>query len=77
VTVTVTLADGSTSSGALVSMDDFHVALRTPAGEYRSWTRTPTMKIVKTEPLAAHVELLDRLTDKAMHDVVAYLESLK
>jgi hypothetical protein len=77
VTVTVTLPDGSTSSGALVSMDDFHVALRTTAGEYRSFSRTPTMKIVKTEPLAAHVELLDRLTDKAMHDVVAYLESLK
>ena len=31
------------------------------------------MKIVKNDPLAAHVELLDRLTDKAMHDVVAYL----
>ena len=76
-TVTVTLPDGSTSSGALVSMDDFHVALRTTAGEYRSFSRTPAMKIVKTEPLAAHVELLDRLTDKAMHDVVAYLESLK
>ena len=77
VTVTVTLPDGSTSSGNLVSMDDFHVALRTGAGEYRSWARTPAMKIVKTEPLAAHVELLDRLTDKAMHDVVAYLETLK
>jgi cytochrome c oxidase cbb3-type subunit 3 len=77
VTVTVTLPDGSTSSGALVSMDDFHVALRTTAGDYRSFSRTPAMKIVKTEPLAAHVELLDRLTDKAMHDVVAYLESLK
>jgi cytochrome c oxidase cbb3-type subunit 3 len=58
-------------------MDDFHVALRTTAGDYRSFSRTPAMKIVKTEPLAAHVELLDRLTDKAMHDVVAYLESLK
>jgi len=77
VTVTVSLPDGTTSSGALVSMDDFHVALRTTAGEYRSWTRTPAMKIVKTEPLAEHVELLERLTDKQMHDVVAYLASLK
>ena len=77
VTVTVTLPDGSSVSGPLVSMDDFHVALRTQAGEYRSLTRTPAMKIVKNDPLAAHVELLDRLTDKAMHDVVAYLETLK
>jgi cytochrome c oxidase cbb3-type subunit 3 len=77
VTVTVTLPDGTSATGPHVSMDDFHVALRTAAGDYRSWTRSPAMKVVKTEPLAAHVELLDRLTDKAMHDVVAYLETLK
>ena len=64
-------------TGVLVSMDDFHVALRDSAGEYRSWARTPDMKIVKNDPFAAHVALLDRLTDKAMHDVVAYLEALK
>ena len=77
VTVTVTAPDGTTVSGALVSMDDFHVAMRDSSGTYRSWPRTPGMKVVRNEPLAAHVELLDRLTDKAMHDVVAYLESLK
>lgn len=77
VTVAVTLPDNTTVSGLLVSMDDFHVALRTQAGEYRSWTRTPAMKVVKTEPLAAHVELLDRLTNKNMYDVTAYLETLK
>jgi cytochrome c oxidase cbb3-type subunit III len=77
VTVAVTTPDGTTVSGPLVSMDDFHVAMRDSTGAYRSWPRTPGMKIVRTEPLAAHVELLDRLTDKAMHDVVAYLESLK
>ncbi len=42
VTVTVTLPDGTTDRpGVLVSMDDFHVALRDPTGDYRSWTRTP------------------------------------
>jgi mono/diheme cytochrome c family protein len=76
VTVTVTLPDGSTVAGPLVSVDDFHVALRDSSGAYRSWPRTRDLKIVKTDPLAAHVELLDRLTDKPRHDVVAYLESL-
>ena len=76
-TVTVTLPDGTSVKGALVSMDDFHVALRDDTGTYRSWTRTPAMKVVKDDPLSAHVELLDRLTDKQMHDVVAYLETLK
>jgi hypothetical protein len=73
----VTLPDGTSITGPLVSVDDFHVALRDQTGAYRSWTRTPAMKVVKNDPLSAHVELLDRLTDKQMHDVVAYLESLK
>ena len=77
VTATVTMPNSAPVTGVLVSMDDFHVAIRDTAGQYRSWTRTPEMKVTKTEPLAAHVQLLDRLTDKAMHDVVAYLESLK
>ena len=77
VTVTVTTPDGTTVTGPLVSMDDFNVALRDSTGTYRSWPRTAGMKIVRHDPLAAHVELLDRLTDKTMHDVVAYLESLK
>jgi mono/diheme cytochrome c family protein len=77
VTVTVSRPDGPPTSGVLVSLDDFHVALRDAQGEYRSWTRTPDMKITKDDPFAAHVELLYRLNDKTMHDVVAYLESLK
>jgi mono/diheme cytochrome c family protein len=77
VTVTVTAPGGEPVSGVLVSLDDFDVTLRDAAGEYRSFTRTPAMKIVKNDPYAAHVELLSRLTDKAMHDVVAYLETLK
>ena len=77
VTATITWPDRPAVSGVLVSMDDFHVALRDASGEYRSWVRTPDMKVAKKDPYAAHVELLNRLTDKAMHDVVAYLETLK
>jgi mono/diheme cytochrome c family protein len=77
VTVTVTLPNGETVAGPLVSLDDFQVALRDASGAYRSFTRTPEMKIVKNDPSQAHIDLLDRLTDKAMHDVVAYLETLK
>ena len=77
VTVTVTVANGAPITGTLVSIDDFHVALREKDGAYRSWSRTADMTIVKNDPFASHVELLDRLTDKAMHDVVAYLETLK
>jgi cytochrome c oxidase cbb3-type subunit 3 len=58
-------------------MDDFHVALREADGRYRSIARTPAMTVVKSDPYQAHVDLLERLTDRAMHDVVAYLETLK
>jgi cytochrome c oxidase cbb3-type subunit 3 len=77
VTVTVTAAGKEPVSGVLVTLDDFHVALRDATGEYRSFARTPGMTVVKNDPYTPHVELLDRLTDKAMHDVVAYLETLK
>jgi cytochrome c oxidase cbb3-type subunit III len=77
VTVTVTPASGAPITGALVQLDDFNVALRDGAGEYRSFKRTPAMKVVKNDPAQAHHELLDKYTDKNMHDIVAYLETLK
>jgi cytochrome c oxidase cbb3-type subunit 3 len=77
VRVTVTPADGSPISGALVQMDDFFVSLRATDGTTRTIRRTAGMKIEREDPLAYHIELLDRLTDKQMHDVVAYLETLK
>ncbi len=77
VTVTVTPASGAAVTGVLVHLDDFNVALRDDAGEYRSWKRTPALKVVKNDPLVGHIELLDRITDKNMHDIVAYLDSLK
>ncbi len=77
VTVTVTGPDGQITEGVLDTLDDFNVSLRDAAGEYHSFAITPELKVVKHDPYSAHVELLDRYTDKNMHDIVAYLESLK
>jgi hypothetical protein len=77
VTVTVTPASGAPVNGTLVHIDDFNVALRDGAGEYRSFKRTPDLKVVKHDPAQAHHELLDKYTDKNIHDMVAYLETLK
>jgi len=77
VTVTVTPPSGAAVSGMLVHLDDFNVSLRDSSGEYHSWKRTPELKVIKNDPLAAHIELLDKYTDKNMHDIVAYLETLK
>ncbi|MBV8827995.1 MAG: c-type cytochrome [Acidobacteriaceae bacterium] len=77
VTVTVTPENGDAVSGTLVRMDDFEVALRDGTGTYRSWKRTPELKIQLNDPYVGHDELLDRITDTDIHNLVAYLETLK
>lgn len=76
-TVTVTAKDGQTISGELVHLDDFNVSLRDNSGEYHSFERTPDVKVEKRDPYGGHAALLDKYTDKDMHNLVAYLETLK
>jgi cytochrome c oxidase cbb3-type subunit 3 len=77
VTATVTGPSGEQASGVLVHIDDFNVSIRDADGTYRSWKRIAGLSVVKNDPYAAHIALLDKYTDQNMHDVVAYLESLK
>ncbi len=77
VIVTVTPAGGAPVKGTLEKIDDFNVSLRDSAGEYHSWKRTPDLKVEQDDPYAEHHALLDQYTDKNMHDIVAYLETLK
>jgi cytochrome c2 len=64
-------------TGDLIRIDDFSVALKTPAGEHRTWTRTDSLKLELNDPLKTHWDLLDVYTDADMHNIVRYLESLK
>jgi mono/diheme cytochrome c family protein len=75
--VTVTLASGQTVTGKLEYLDDFNVALRDATGDYRSFERGAGVKVDVRDPLAAHEELLKKYTDNDMHNLVAYLETLK
>jgi mono/diheme cytochrome c family protein len=75
--VRVTPPESDPVSGTLVHIDDFNVALRDGAGSYRSWSRGPQLKVEIEDPYAAHDELLDRITDAEIHNLVAYLETLK
>jgi cytochrome c oxidase cbb3-type subunit 3 len=74
--LTVTSPDGRRFVGALEFRDEFTVAMRDDSGIYRSW---PTRAVSYTvdDPLQAHVDQLARYTDEAMHDVLAYLQSLR
>jgi mono/diheme cytochrome c family protein len=77
VMVTVTPPSGPAVTGVLDKLDDFNVSLRDNDGEYHGFARTPQTKVVVDDPFKAHIELLERISDKNMHDVTAYLESLK
>jgi cytochrome c oxidase cbb3-type subunit 3 len=76
-TVTVTTPSGTTVTGEPLDIDDFNVSLRDAAGHYFSFTRGPGIKVEKHNPYAAHEALLDTYTDKDIHDVVSYLETLR
>jgi cytochrome c oxidase cbb3-type subunit III len=77
VTVTVTPASGPSVTGVLDKLDDFSVSLRDDSGQYRSYELAPGVKVEKHDPYAGHYEMLDRYTDQNIHDVVAYLATLK
>ena len=74
--VTVRLPSGQTFSGKLAHLDEFDASLYDAHG-YHSFRRTPGTKVEVQNPLAAHEELLKHLTDREMHDVTTYLETLK
>ncbi len=77
-TVTVTLADGLKVSGKLDRIDDFSVSLHDSSGEYHSFTREGNVpKVEVHDPLQAHTDLLRKYKDSDIHNVTAYLVTLK
>jgi cytochrome c oxidase cbb3-type subunit III len=74
--VTVTLSSGKTVSGSLASRDEFTIALTDASGERASWP-IADVKFTIDDPLAAHFEQLGKYTDDDMHNVYAYLQSLR
>jgi cytochrome c oxidase cbb3-type subunit 3 len=75
--VAVTLASGQSFTGTLESLDDFNVALRDATGDYHSFSRDAHVKVEVHDPLAAHAELLKKYTDADVHNLLAYLVTLK
>ena len=78
VTVTITQPSGQKIEGRLVHADDFVVTLAAADGSLQSITRKgDTPKVEINDPRAAHKKLLPSYTDKDIHDVTAYLVTLK
>jgi len=76
--VTVTEPDGIVTTGDMISISDFDVVLRDASGIRHTFARNGDVpKVVVTDPLQAHIDLIKTLTDKEMHDLTAYLVTLK
>jgi cytochrome c oxidase cbb3-type subunit 3 len=74
----VALANGQKLEGALVHKDDFIVTLMLADGTRRSFTRNNGVPdVVVRDPQEAHKKLALTLDDKDMHDVTAYLVTIK
>jgi cytochrome c oxidase cbb3-type subunit 3 len=74
--VTVTLPSGEKVAGTLAYLDEFTVGLRDEAGTYRSW-RVSDVKYAVDSPVEAHVALFSKYTDDDIHNLMAYLQTLR
>lgn len=73
---TIRLPSGESVSGKVAYRDEFTIAITDAAGYYRSWP-TSRVKVTIADPLEAHAAQLGKYTNDDMHNVLAYLQSLK
>jgi cytochrome c oxidase cbb3-type subunit 3 len=77
-TATVVTPSGETVEGDLLRLDDFLITVRAGDGSLRSFRRDGDVpKVTIRDPREAHRNLLTTYSDKDMHDVTAYLVTLK
>jgi cytochrome c oxidase cbb3-type subunit III len=77
-TATVTMKSGETFTGLPVQVTDFIVVIQPSSGPIKSFVREGDWpKVALHNPLQAHVDLLPKYTDADIHNLAAYLVSLK
>ena len=74
--ITVTTSSGETFSGTVAYKDEFHVGMTDTAGWYRSWPVSAVQYKIDA-PAEAHVEQFPKYTDDDIHNLMAYLQTLK
>ena len=76
-TATVTLPSGAKVEGQLERVDDFAVSIKTADGARRSFRVGRGVQVTVTDPLQPHRDLLRTYKDADIHNVTAYLSTLK
>jgi mono/diheme cytochrome c family protein len=78
IAVTVTLLSGKSFEGTLERIDDFTVSLTDAKGDYHSFARRGSVpKVVLKDPIQQHFDMLTKYTDADIHNLTAYLVTLK
>jgi cytochrome c oxidase cbb3-type subunit 3 len=75
-TAVVTTPDGQRYEGKVRELDEFNIGMMCQDGWYRSWPLDQVKAEIK-DPLQAHRELMGKYTDADIHNLFAYLETLK
>jgi cytochrome c oxidase cbb3-type subunit III len=74
--IMVTLPSGESIMGTLAYRDEFTVGMNDAEGWYHSWP-ADEIKYSTEEPAEAHVRLLGKYTDTDIHNLMAYLQTLR
>ncbi len=77
VTATVKQPDGTIIAGRVTQVSDFRITLTDAEGRQHVIERQPGVGFEIHDPLGAHEALIMTLTNDDMHNVTAYLETLK
>jgi cytochrome c oxidase cbb3-type subunit 3 len=74
--ITVKTRSGESFSGTLSYQDEFTIGLTDAAGTYHSWPVSAVTFNVD-RPVDAHVDAMAKYTDDDIHNVLAYIQTLK
>jgi cytochrome c oxidase cbb3-type subunit III len=77
VQVKVVLPSGETLAGVVTYADEFVVSFNDSSGEYRSFSRSAVKSVSIEDPLATHKNQLAMYSDDDIHNLLAYLVTLK
>jgi cytochrome c oxidase cbb3-type subunit III len=77
ITASVKTPDGAAISGRVTELSDFRIAIVDADGKTHAIERGPGVDVRLTDPLAAHEQIILTLQNGDIHDVTAYLETLK
>lgn len=73
---TVTLPSGERLNGTVKHIDEFTLVMKQDSGWFRTLSRDQ-VKVELHDPLAAHRQLLEKITPAQIHDLFAFIATLK